>query len=106
LNESDARALIAEQARSGETMAAFAARRGLSAGQIHWWRKKLRVAGKPAAADALPMVPVVLHSTTSARSAHSAPFVVGLGPERTLHVPQEFSESALRTLFRVLREEP
>lgn len=38
----EAREALADCARSGETVAAFARRHGLSAKRLYWWRRRLR----------------------------------------------------------------
>lgn len=37
----DARRVLDEAARSGESIAAFARRRGLTSARLYWWRKRL-----------------------------------------------------------------
>jgi transposase-like protein len=39
--EDDARAVLDECRRSGETIAAFARRHGVTAARLYWWKKRL-----------------------------------------------------------------
>jgi hypothetical protein len=54
--ESDARRVLAEWKRSGDTLEAFARSRGLVPQRIAWWRKRLREP-RPEASTALTFVP-------------------------------------------------
>ena len=56
--------VLDEWRRGGETIAAFARRRGLPASRLYWWRKRLW-ADAPAAAPTLSLVPASIMSTES-----------------------------------------
>ncbi|NJR41786.1 MAG: hypothetical protein HC767_03110 [Akkermansiaceae bacterium] len=53
--ESDARQVLAEWRQSGQTIAAFARERRMSAPRLYWWRRRLPKVG--AGAPAMSLVP-------------------------------------------------
>ena len=55
--DDDARRVLEEWQRSGDTIAAFARRHSVSAWRLYWWRTKLRTTAKPRAAPTLSLVP-------------------------------------------------
>jgi hypothetical protein len=59
--EADARRVLADWERSGDTLEAFARSRGLVPQRIAWWRKRLR-APRPEASSALTFVPAAVIS--------------------------------------------
>ncbi len=63
----DARRIFDEWRRSGETLAAFARRCGVSAARLYWWRKRLAAAPREAAA--LSLVPATVIDETAATPA-------------------------------------
>ncbi len=54
--ESEAREALAELGRSGESVARFARRKGVSAQRVHHWRKRIAEGGVPAFV-AVPVAP-------------------------------------------------
>ena len=60
--DDDARVVLDEWRRSGETIAAFARKRGIGAARLYWWRKQLASA---LTAPTLSLVPatIVTHGT-------------------------------------------
>jgi hypothetical protein len=59
--EAEARAALEEFAASGESAAGFARRKGISAGRMAYWRKRLSAGATPA------FVPVTVPSVSSPR---------------------------------------
>jgi|SRR5215467_14456601 len=55
--DDDARTVLEEWRRSGDSIAAFARRHSVSAWRLYSWRKKLRTMAKPRAAPTLSLVP-------------------------------------------------
>src|SRR5262245_40605235 len=55
--DDDARRLLDEWRRSGDTIAAFARRHSVSAWRLYSWRTKLRTTATPGAAPTLSLVP-------------------------------------------------
>jgi transposase-like protein len=64
--EDDARAVVEEWRRSGETIAAFARRHSMSAWRLYSWRKKLRTEAKPRAVPTLSLVPASIVAVSGA----------------------------------------
>jgi transposase-like protein len=60
--DEEARTVLDEWRRGGETIAAFARRRGLTASRLYWWRKRLPVDAPRAAASPLSLVPASILS--------------------------------------------
>jgi hypothetical protein len=63
--EADARRVLAEWERSGETLEAFARARGLVPQRLAWWRKRMREP-RPEASTALTFVPAAVIGSGSA----------------------------------------
>ena len=124
LTETEARALLDEQARSGLSFADFARSRNLSRQRLGWWKAKLagrqvdrseHPAGRPRAAHTPPrFIPVRLDQGTSFAPG-TAPATAGLHAPRgayelhlanalTLRIPDDFRDDALARIVRVLRE--
>jgi len=55
--DDEARTVLEEWQRSGDTIAEFARRHSVSAWRLYSWRTKLRTTAKPRAAPALSLVP-------------------------------------------------
>ena len=55
--DDDARTVLEEWRRSGDSIAAFARRHSVSAWRLYSWRQKLRTTAKPRAAPTLSLVP-------------------------------------------------
>jgi len=94
-SEAEWRELIEEQERSGESVRAFAAARGLSVWSLYGWRSRL---GRRARDDARAggLVPVeVLHGERSEveRSADGIEIVVG--DRAVVRVPRGFDQAEL-----------
>src|ERR1041384_5360361 len=64
--DDDARRLLNEWQRSGETIAAFARRYSLSAWRLYSWRTKLRATAKPRTAPTLSLVPASIVAVSGA----------------------------------------
>ena len=62
--EDDARLVLDEWRRSGQTIAAFARERDMSAPRLYWWRRRLPTAG--AAAPAMSLVPAKIVTRSEA----------------------------------------
>jgi transposase-like protein len=60
--DDDARIVLDEWQRSGETMAAFARQHGLTAARLYWWKKRLRRAAPSPPAPTLSLVPASIVS--------------------------------------------
>ncbi len=56
--DDDARRILDEWRRSGDSIAAFARKHGVAAPRLYWWRKKLGAAARTA--SALSLVPATI----------------------------------------------
>lgn len=93
------RRLIEEQERSGLSVRKFAARRGISAGTMSWWRSELR-----RRSERLVPVAVVDEGGATQRSAPMAScFEIDLDDAITIRVRASFDEDDLRRILRALR---
>jgi hypothetical protein len=97
--ESRWRGLIAEQERSGESVAGFASSRGLCAATIYWWRSRLR---RQAQRDALDLVPIEITTSAMRPPPSSESFELELANGRRLRVPASFDADALARLISVV----
>jgi hypothetical protein len=102
LTEKDARALLAEQARSGLTLPDFARSKGLSPQRLFWWRTKFARQKAPPAPPTF--VPVAVAPPPAARAAGTAAFELVLPHGGTVRIPPDFAPDALARLLRVLAE--
>lgn len=66
--EADARRVLADWERSGDTLEAFARSRGLVPQRLAWWRKRLHIARRDVSA-ALTLVPATVIGAAPAISA-------------------------------------
>src|SRR5690242_7646084 len=64
--DDDARTVLEEWQRSGDSIAAFARRHSLSAWRLYSWRQKLQTTAKPRAAPTLSLVPASIVTVSSA----------------------------------------
>jgi transposase-like protein len=95
--ESEARSLLESARASGLTLSAFAAREGLAAHRLYFWRRRLeREAGK----DSNPPVAFV-----ELRKSATAAVEVVLRSGRVLRVSESIDAGALRRLVDVLEQE-
>jgi hypothetical protein len=96
------RALIREQESSGESVWAFAQRRGLSAATLYWWRSRLRRrSARPGVR--LQLAPVtIVPSESRPRPSTASSFDLELASGRRLRVPADFDANALRRLVATL----
>jgi len=98
------RSLVAEQAESGQSVAAFCRSREVPESQFYYWKKRLQEAATP------PFVEVqVARSQLSRRDVHSAmgsTIEVRLSNGRSLVVAPGFEASHLRALLAVVESEP
>ena len=95
--ESRWRSLIREQEKSGLTVREFAARRGIAAGTLFWWRSRLRSRQR----SQLVAVEVVDHEAKDA--AVSGMFELGIDDRLTLRISAGFDAGELRRLVQALR---
>ncbi len=104
------RQLLAEQVRSGLSLRAFAAERGIPAGTLSCWRCQLKrrdaARGSRGRKTAKPrFVPVRI---VGVRTAEPAPapspsvYEVVLGRDRVLRLPADFDEARVAALVRVV----
>lgn len=100
------RALLAEQQKSGQSVAAFCRERGLRDGQFYDWKKRLR----QTQAGPFVAVQLVAAETSPASEnlplAQSAPLEIRLRRGRSLLVGPDFDAGHLRRLLSVLEQEP
>lgn len=97
--ESRWRVLIGEQEKSGESVARFAASRGLRAATIYWWRSRLR---RQSPSDALELVPIEITTGAKRTPSLSESFELELASGRRLRVPASFDADALARLISVV----
>jgi hypothetical protein len=64
--EEEARLVLDDWRRSGQTIAAFARERHMSAPRLYWWRKRLPKDGAPPPVISLVPAKVVMRSETAA----------------------------------------
>jgi transposase-like protein len=64
--DDDARAVLEEWRRSGDSIAAFARRHSVPAWRLYSWREKLRTTAKPGAAPTLTLVPASIVAVSGA----------------------------------------
>lgn len=96
------RALLGEQERSGQSLRAFAAARGLSAWTLYGWRRRLgQVKRELDASRGEELVPVELVGTEATGNGAGARLEVVIGARRIL-VPPEFDEGELERVIGVL----
>ena len=69
--EADARRVLAEWERSGDSLEAFARSRGLVPQRLAWWKKRLRAA-RPETSTALTFVPAAVTGGAPASTATPA----------------------------------
>jgi transposase-like protein len=95
--EDDARVVIAAQAASGLSVAAFAAREGIDAQRLYFWRRR----GEGSAANTVPPTFVeVRHAAGSERVE------VALRSGRVIRVAESIDPGVLRGLVNALDEDP
>ncbi len=95
------RRLLAEHARSGTSLRAFAERRGLVHSTLAWWKHVLaRKAPKNGASVEAPLLPVQVVSKRS--EARGADFIVKLRSGHRVHVPHGFDARELHALVTIL----
>jgi transposase-like protein len=102
------RRMVDECARSGDTVAAVAARHGVAAGTFRWWRAELkrrdriRAGATPSRGAAL--LPVRVTTPWPSRvPAASAVFEVALsGGRRVLRIPTGFDPADVRVLVEAV----
>lgn len=106
LSPDQARELVAEWVRSGESLRAFARRKGVSANGLAYWRTQFAPPPAPAAPPAVPpFLPVTRASPpTPPAAAPRAVFEVTLGAGHALRIPADFDAAALARLVATLRE--
>ena len=67
-----AQAVLSEQEKSGESLSAFARRRGLEAQRLYWWRKRLAEWGAAAPERGQRLVAVVTPEVSTASTSAAA----------------------------------
>jgi len=105
-NERRWRALVAEQRRSGLTIAAFCLDRQLASSAFHYWKRELRTrdAERRSTRPAARFLPVVVADAATASPAHSASLLeLALPSGEVLRVPAGFDSATLARVLAVLR---
>ena len=104
------RRLLAEQQRSGLTLAEFARRRGVRAGTLSWWRHRLGTEQRWAKSRRRPsskagrFLEITPASVVPAEARSAAWFEIVLGDGTLVRVPGRFGDEELRRLrWRVRR---
>ncbi|HWC91041.1 MAG TPA: hypothetical protein VG433_15335 [Pirellulales bacterium] len=103
------RTLVAEQRRSGLTIAAFCLNHELACSAFHYWKRELlaRDAQRRPPRPAARFLPVVVADAPSASSAPSAlPLELALPSGEVLRVPAGFDPATLAQVLAVLRGAP
>jgi transposase-like protein len=90
--EAQARVVLEEQARSGESINAFARRHGVTPQRVRWWRD--RIAKKKTFA--------LLPARVVDSQSHRAAFEVALRTGHVVRVANDFDTGALDRLVRAL----
>lgn len=91
--------------KSGLSAAAFAAREGIEAKQLVWWRWKLRATPSEPAAAPLSFLPVRVVDRAAPPLPRSAPIEIVLPNGRIVRVPPGFDPGALAQLLTIAAEE-
>ena len=95
--EQDAREVLATLARSGKSVAVFAAAQGLDPQRIYSWRRRL------GGAEPTRFQEVIVHRPASVSIAADAPsFEIALATGEVVRVPASFDGAALARLLDVL----
>lgn len=111
-SEPQARALLLEQQRSGQTMIDFARTRGLSVKRLYWWKHRLAPPGAAMAASAPAFLPVRVlpeprPSTRVAPlpvAASGASLEVVIGAGRVIRVGSDFDPTLLQRVIQTLEQ--
>lgn len=113
--EREARQTLAEQRKSGMTVAAFAKKRGLVPERLYWWQRKLKPAGKvrcgtkqaaAATARAMEFAEVVPMVAREGCGGNEERFEVLLSNGRRVLVPRGFAAPDMQRLVAVLEAAP
>jgi hypothetical protein len=104
------RGVLAEHARSGKTVRAFAAGRGIPAGAISFWRHQLKTRDAERArarASESQFVPVrvveeIAREPVREVRAPRASYEVVLGKGRVLRLPADFDDARVAALVRAV----
>jgi hypothetical protein len=64
-NENDARVVFAELRASGESLAAFARRRGVDVQRLDWWKRRFASHAATKAGSALSLIPATVIETAA-----------------------------------------
>ena len=103
------RLLVEEWERGDDTMEAVAARHGIAAGTLKWWRVELRRRdreGSPAAATTA-LVPVRVTAPLPSSAPKTATFEVVLnGGRRVVRIPPGFDPADVRALVEAVEVGP
>jgi len=97
------RSLIAEQDKSGQSVAAFCRARELPDSQFYYWKKRLRAVVMPPFVEVQVAKPDL--RSRHSRSALGSTIEVRLSNGRSLMVAPEFDASHLRALLAVVESE-
>lgn len=102
------RALVAEQRRSGLTIAAFCLDRQLAASAFHYWKRELRTRDteRRSARPAARFLPVLVADAPTTSPAGSALLELALPSGEVLRVPAGFDPATLARVLAVLRGQP
>ena len=109
-SEQEARRVLSEQGKSGESVAAFAKRRGLVAERLYWWRRQLEGPAKGARRRARAAsgemrfgeVAAVVQERRAQPEANGARLEVVLASGRRISVPAGFDAQEMQRLVAVL----
>lgn len=99
---SDARTVLAAQAASGLSLAAFARREGLSPTRMMWWRKQLRPRPGSTPPASPRWVPVTIRPSALVQAAAHVEIVIRGG--RVIRLAGPFDVQAVAGLVRSLEE--
>ena len=96
--------------RSGLSADAFAAREGLKAKQLYWWRWKLRssaseVSRPLSAPRRVEFLPVRVVDSTTAPAGASSPIEIALANGRVVRVAAGFDAATLGRVLAIASEE-
>jgi transposase-like protein len=105
------RQIVAEWTRGSEPVDAVAARHGIAAGTLRWWRSELkrrdRGGARPAAGSVAELLPVRVTSPCPLAAAKAAVFEVALcGGQRVVRIPAGFDPADVRALVEAVEGVP
>ena len=101
----DWRQLLARQARSGLSIAAFARREGIRPQSLHWWRWKLRETNAPLPSSTGSVSPgfVQLDLRHPTSDGDAGAFEIAMPGDVVIRVPRGFDTRELRAILETVR---